>query len=133
MRKDEKGKVPQFVKLIDRLITDSDLNQREIAELMGLEKPNIITMYKQGSTRVPLMRVGALARALNYDPAALINLWLKDYEPEMKKSLDEHLGMVLTANERKWMEAMRERFPEGVPALDERFEEVLELAQKKAA
>lgn len=46
--------------IADRL-AESDKTQREIAEECGFEKPNIITMFKNGTTKLPLNRIGPLA------------------------------------------------------------------------
>ena len=56
--------------------------QREIAEEVGFEKPNIITMIKQGKTKLPLAKVGAMARALETDPVYLLKLCLSTYHAE---------------------------------------------------
>ena len=59
--------------IADRL-AESDKTQREIAAECGFDKPNIITMFKNGSTKVPLNRIGALAKALDADPAHMLRL-----------------------------------------------------------
>ena len=43
-------------------IAMSDKTQREIALALGYDKPNIITMFKQGLTKIPLNKVAPLAR-----------------------------------------------------------------------
>ena len=67
--------------IADRL-AESDKTQREIAQECGFEKPNIITMFKQGATKIPLNRIGALAKAIDVDPAHLLRLAMKEYMPE---------------------------------------------------
>lgn len=116
----------RFVKHIDRLITESELIQREIADRLGYEKANIITMFKQGTTRVPLDKVPQLADALDVDRVDLINVWLKDYEPEMLEVVQQNLGVVLSRSERTWVLNLRETFDGVLPAWDERSEEALE-------
>ena len=43
--------------------------QAEIAEEAGFVNPNMVTMIKQGATKLPIDRVPALAKALEVDPA----------------------------------------------------------------
>lgn len=57
-------------------------SQKEIAEEVGYEKPNVITMMKQGHTKIPIVKVGAFARALEVDPAYLLRLVCMEYMPE---------------------------------------------------
>jgi transcriptional regulator with XRE-family HTH domain len=57
-------------------------SQADIAAEMGLEKPNVITMFKQGKSKLPLSRVGAMAKALNIDPTFLFQLVMSEYEPD---------------------------------------------------
>ena len=48
--------------------------QAEIAEEAGFVNPNMVTMIKKGSTKLPIDRVPALAKALESDPALLLRL-----------------------------------------------------------
>ena len=56
--------------------------QQDIAKECGYEKPNIITMLKQGKSKVPLGRVPALAKALGVDPLHFFSIVMAEYEPE---------------------------------------------------
>ncbi len=40
--------------MLARAIDESDLTQREIADRVGVNHPNVLSMMKQGLTRVPL-------------------------------------------------------------------------------
>ncbi len=51
--------------------------QAEIAAATGFPNPNMITMIKQGISKVALDRVPALARVLECDPAFLMRLALE--------------------------------------------------------
>lgn len=108
-----------FVRRIDDLINASDKTQRQIAREVGYDRSNIITMSKQGMTRVPLEKVAPLALSLGADPAELLRLWLETYEPDRLRIIEKHFGAFLSAREREWIEALRRRFPEGVPAMQE--------------
>lgn len=113
------GSGNRFVECVADLIDGSEKTQRQIAAEMDYPNPNIISMFKQGITRVPLDKVPALALAVAADKVDLVRLWLETYEPEMKQVLDEVLGIPLSANERGWIAGLREAFEHGVPEFDE--------------
>jgi hypothetical protein len=112
--------MPAFVAYIARQIDTSDKKQVEIARDLGYQKPNIITMFKQGLTRVPMEKVPRLARSLGLDPAHMMNTYLAEYAPEIKSTLEEVYGLVLTRNERGWIELLRRMSRDGDPVPDER-------------
>lgn len=94
--------------IADRL-AETDKTQREIAAECGFETPNIITMFKNGSTKVPLNRIGALAKALDADPAHMLRLAMQEYMPNTWESIEDTLKCtLLTANELKLIRAYRE-------------------------
>ncbi len=94
--------------IADRL-AESDKTQREIAAECGFETPNIITMFKNGSTKVPLNRIGALAKALDADPAYMLRLAMREYMPDTWDAIEDILqSTVLTTNELKLVRAYRE-------------------------
>jgi len=66
--------------------------QREIALAAGFARPNIISMFKTGETKVPLDRIAPLARALDADPAHLFQLALVDQWPELAQVIDDIYG-----------------------------------------
>lgn len=127
---DPRGALPRskFARHIDRLIQRSGKQQNVIAHEMGYERPNIISMFKLGVTRVPLDKVPALAAAIDADPADLTTRWLAEFEPNLLKVISDHLATVLSENEKGWVERLRGAFPHGVPAFDERHEEALKSA-----
>jgi hypothetical protein len=77
-------------------------------------------MFEQGTTRVPLEKVSALALSLGVDQTALVRLWLATYEPEGLAVIGKAFGMMVTAAERTWLDALRREFGEDMPALDGR-------------
>ena len=110
---------PRFVRHIDRLINQSEKTQREIATAMGYDRSNIISMFKQGATRVPLEKVPALAEALETDTVELLTMWLAEYSPETLEGLQKHMGPTLSRNEKAWIAGLRKMFHGGVPPFDE--------------
>ncbi|MBU1691138.1 MAG: XRE family transcriptional regulator [Gammaproteobacteria bacterium] len=94
--------------IADRL-ADSDKTQREIAEECGFEKPNIITMFKNGATKLPINRIGPLAKALNADPAHLLRLVMAEYFPDTWVDIENIMqSTVLSANELELVRAYRQ-------------------------
>ncbi len=92
-------------------------NQRQIAQEIGYEKPNMISMFKRGETKVPLDKIPALAKALNVDAAFLFKLAIQQYWPEMGQTIAEIFGTVLTKNETKMIELIRRRTKDTDPEL----------------
>ncbi|HJV26732.1 MAG TPA: hypothetical protein VJ673_13675 [Aromatoleum sp.] len=94
--------------IADRL-AECDKTQREIAIECGFEKPNIITMFKNGSTKVPLNRIGPLAKAIGADPAHLLRLVMHEYFPDTWQEIEDIMQTtVLTANELELVRRFRE-------------------------
>jgi transcriptional regulator with XRE-family HTH domain len=94
--------------LADRLAS-SDKTQRQVAAECGFESPNIVTMFKQGQTKLPINRVGPLAKALDVDPAHLLRLVLLEYLPNTWETIEKVMqSTVLTTNELEMVRAFRE-------------------------
>lgn len=70
---------PTVAEFIADKFAESEQIQREVAEQCGFENPNVITMFKTGAAKLPLSRVGPLAKALKVDPAHLLRL-VKGYD-----------------------------------------------------
>lgn len=83
--------------------------QFEIAEQAGFPKPNIITMIKQGKTKLPLEKIGRFAKALEVDPIHLFKLCLSEYMPETWAEIQRLFGQpVLSQNEIELIETIRQ-------------------------
>lgn len=94
--------------LADR-IAAIDKTQREIAQECGFDNPNIITMFKNGQTKLPINRIAPLAKALDVDPAHLLRLVMLEYMPDLWESIENIMqSTVLTANELELVRAFRE-------------------------
>ena len=89
--------VAQFIAI---KVRESGKTQREIAHEAGFPNPNIITMFKTGATKVPVERVGPLAKALGVDTAYLLRLVMTEYAPDTWGEVERSLNSVVpTANE----------------------------------
>lgn len=89
-------------------ITLCGKSQLEIAAESGFDKPNIITMIKQGKTKLPLSKVGRFAKAIGVDPLHLLKLCMSEYMEDTWKEVETIIGQpVLTQNELEVIEIMR--------------------------
>ena len=94
---------------IEQQIALSDKSQKDIAETMGYDKPNVLTMIKQGKTKLPINKVGPLAKALGVDPVHLLRLTLTEYLPDTWEALSELIGdSLLTKHERRILQVVRD-------------------------
>lgn len=73
--------------------------QLEIAEIAGFDNANVITMIKQGRTKLPLSKVGSMAKALELDPTYLLKLCIEEYQPETWDAIRPYMDEILTADE----------------------------------
>lgn len=81
--------------------------QREIAQEIGYDKPNMISMFKRGEAKIPLDKIPALAKALAVDPAFMFRLAMQQYWPDQQKTIVEIFGGILTSDEKKVIEMYR--------------------------
>ena len=95
----------------------SGVSQKDISRQIGYTKPNIITMFKQGLTRLPLEKVGPMADALGVDPMRLMRLCMEEYFPQAWESMQSIIGFAVTQNEMDIIEAIREATNEEDPAM----------------
>lgn len=99
----------------------SKKSQAEIAAKAGYVNQNMITMIKQGRSKVALDRVPALAGALECDPAYLMRLALEQaIGRTATKAVVEVFGEPVTANEVGWLQAIREASNNTDPRLTSR-------------
>ena len=99
---------PTVAEFLTECLSKSKKKQCEIAQECGLESPNVITMWKKGVTKVPVTRIGALARALGVDPAHLLRLVMTEYLSDTWASIEDIIqGTVQTANELEMTSKLR--------------------------
>ena len=75
-------KTQTVAQFLTEVIDKNPKTQRQIALEIGYKKPNIITMFKQGLTRLPLDKIGPLAKSLEIDSSLLFSKVLREYTPE---------------------------------------------------
>lgn len=105
MKSHERHTVAQYLTL---LINNSEKTQRQIAQEIGYTKPNIITMFKQGLTKLPLEKIGPLAKALEIAPDDLFFKVMSEYMPETFEALSPFLcGQMLSKEELQLLDNYR--------------------------
>ena len=77
----------KVARLITSRIEVTGKLQKDIAAKVGFEKPNMITMIKQGRTHLPLDKIGPMALALEIDPLYLLQLCMEEYHPATWKAI----------------------------------------------
>lgn len=83
--------------------------QANIAAEAGFTNANVLTMIKQGTSKLALDRVPALSTALECDPAYLMRLSLDQaVGSTAAKALIEILGTPVTAHENLWLAEIRD-------------------------
>jgi hypothetical protein len=94
----KKGSKTSVAHYIEQQIAISGISQKEMAGAMGYENPNVITMFKQGRTKLPITKVGPCAKALKVDPVHLLRLVLSEYMPDTYSAIEELIGKTLISD-----------------------------------
>jgi len=95
-----------FNKNVDFL---TELTNEELAEQLGYTRPNIISMWRTGRTRIPLDRLTKLSKLLNVDISFLLPLWVEQYGGgEAYAQVMKTLQSTVSESEAKLVEAARE-------------------------
>jgi hypothetical protein len=67
---------------LSKMVISSGKTQRKIAESVGYDKPNVISMMIKGKMKVPLNIGPALAIACGGNPTHFMCLMMAEYQPE---------------------------------------------------
>ena len=95
MTKQKKISVAAYINM---QIAVSGVQQTEIAAALGYSKPNVITMIKQGKTKLPLNKVGPLAKVLEIEPVHLLRVVMEEYWPDTWRELNKIIGRWLVSD-----------------------------------
>lgn len=79
--------LPSVERFIQTAIANCGKTQKRIAEEVGFSSPNIIAMIKYGTTRLPFDKIAPIAKALNVNPAYLLDVAIANYYPETWRSV----------------------------------------------
>jgi hypothetical protein len=116
-----------FANYLANQIRISEVPQKDIAEALGYENANIVSMFKKGLTKVPIEKVPALAKALHLDPAHLLMLAMREYMPEAFATIQKTLGHTVTENEFELVSEVRRATKDSDPVFSK-----VELAKIRA-
>lgn len=94
-------------RFINNRIEETGQLQKDIAAKCGFDKPNIITMIKQGSTRLPLDKIGPMAKALETDPVQLLKMCMEEYHPATWRAIEPFMETAMTKDELRLLKALR--------------------------
>ena len=107
--------------LTNRVLELRPKTQADIAVEAGFVNANMLTMIKQGATKLAVDRVPALAKALDCDPAWLLRLALEQAEGSTAAAaIFEIIGQPTTANEKAWIAEIRDASGDTDPRLTSR-------------
>ena len=104
MEQETRSQVARFV--ASRIEATGQL-QKDIAAKAGFEKPNVITMIKQGKTKLPLAKIGPMALALETDPIELLRMCLEEYQPATWRAIEPYMATAMTEDERRLLTSLR--------------------------
>lgn len=68
-------------------IEELNLKLVDVAQICGFPKPNMITMIKQGKSKLPMDKIGMMAHALQTDPFDLYRRCMREYLPSTWESI----------------------------------------------
>ena len=93
--------LPLHIYLQRRIQELADVTNVKIAQAMGYERPNVVAMILNGSMKVPLNKVPALARVFRMDELWLLRRVMTEYTPESWMAIESIVGSgrLTTANE----------------------------------
>ncbi|MBB1075781.1 hypothetical protein HUU62_15335 [Rhodoferax sp. 4810] len=85
------------------------LSEQELSELVGFERPVILTLIKAGTMNFPLAKIPALAKALHLHAADLMRAALRESSPELLQVIEEVFNPLhLSAAEQNLIKHVRE-------------------------
>lgn len=119
----------ELVSIIDRQMSALGLTQQNVAEAVGFNNRNMLTIIKKGLGKLPIERVPAMAKCLKVDERHLMRLaLLQSYSPEIVNMILGVTDYMVSANERAIIETIRSATnnsdPELTPDLTEKIQAI---------
>lgn len=102
---------PTVAQYVDAQLGIADRTLRTIAMELGLNSPNLLSMFRKGQTKIPMKIAPALAKAMRCDPTYFTMLCLREYEPEVFSVIENTIlkdKFVVTENEKEVIELLRQ-------------------------
>ena len=101
----------RLAKYVERRVLElkSKKSQLQVAGEAGFPNPNMVTMIKNGTSKLALDRVPSMANALECDPAYLMQLSLEQAIGDTAaQAIVEIFGTPVTSNELGWLHEIRD-------------------------
>src|SRR5476649_1521150 len=70
----------------------SGKTQRQITDDIGYDNPNILTLFKQGKTKLPVNKVKLMAQSLGVDPTRFLRIVMTEYMPDAWQVINDLVG-----------------------------------------
>lgn len=103
------GTLPFHVYLHRQIELLPSLTNLAIAQRLGYARPNVVAMFRNGSMKVPIGKVPALADVLGIDRISLLKRAMAEYSPDLWATIEGALGDGLTTeNEAALLRTVRE-------------------------
>jgi transcriptional regulator with XRE-family HTH domain len=96
-------------RLFSNYVNLSHLTQREIAARAGYPRPNIITMFKTGETKIPIEKIPVFAEILGIDSKRFLRIALQEYSPNVLAVIERRFGPQISRNEAEILQEIRKR------------------------
>jgi hypothetical protein len=100
----------KLAKYVERRVLElkSRKSQLQIANEAGYPNPNMVTMIKNGTSKLALDRIPSMSRALECDPRFLMRMALDQAVGDTAAAaIIEIFGSPVTANELAWLQELR--------------------------
>lgn len=104
--------------LLAYYIEQSPMTQSEIAQRLGYKHPNVLSMFKNGDSPVPIAKISALSKVLEIDERRFLRTALAEYHPGMFEVIESIEGQILTDNEEVFLMRLRDDVPDEALAID---------------
>ncbi len=113
----------KLAKYVERRVLElkSKKSQLQIANEAGYPNPNMVTMIKNGTSKLALDRIPSMSRALECDPRFLMRLALDQAVGDTASAaIIEIFGTPVTANELGWLHELRDASGDSDPRITAR-------------
>ncbi|MEI4261791.1 XRE family transcriptional regulator [Roseovarius sp. D0-M9] len=113
----------KLAKYVERRVLElrSRKSQLQIANEAGFPNANMVTMVKNGTSKLALDRVPSMSRALDCDPAYLMRLALEQAVGDTAAAaIIETFGTPITTNELGWLQEIRDASDHSDPRMTAR-------------
>ena len=103
----DKASCQQTACYIAARIDKSSKSSQQIAMETGFGTADEVAMIRTGAARLPIGKIGTLAKVLEVDPVELLTMCLQEYFPETWESISPFLDSLLTSDELALVKALR--------------------------